>query len=131
MKKELLAITLIFLLTTSIYTKRRNKYDYYDRAKSILHSFGEIFFGLGLLIFGVGATILTLGFVPAGVAAGSAAALIQSTIGNVVAGSTFSALTSIGMTGGQYAAIGAGLSSMAVGGAIIANSDDETENDEK
>ncbi len=46
---------------------------------------------------GLGATLF--GFGTAGVAAGSLAAAAQATIGNVAAGSLFSTLTSLGMTG--------------------------------
>ena len=40
-----------------------------------------------------------MGFGTAGIAAGSAAAAIQSSIGAVTAGSTFATMTSLGMTG--------------------------------
>ena len=46
---------------------------------------------------GLGATLF--GFGTAGVAAGSLAAATQAAIGNVAAGSLFSTLTSLGMTG--------------------------------
>ena len=50
-----------------------------------------------------------IGFTPLGIAAGSLAAGIQSSIGNVAAGSLFSILTSIGMTGVAPLGIGAGI----------------------
>ena len=60
--------------------------------------------GTGLLITG-GLTLgmslipITIGFGTSGISAGSTAAGIQSSIGNVSAGSLFSILTSLGMTG--------------------------------
>ena len=49
---------------------------------------------------GAGTWVVTYfaGFTSSGIAAGSAAAAIQSTIGNVAAGSLFATMTSIGMT---------------------------------
>ena len=47
--------------------------------------------------FGLGGTLF--GFGTAGVAAGSAAAAVQAGIGNVVAGSLFATMTSLGMQG--------------------------------
>ena len=57
---------------------------------------------------GIGATLL--GFTTAGVAAGSVAAATQAAIGNVAAGSAFSIMTSLGMTGTFLAtAVGGGI----------------------
>lgn len=47
----------------------------------------------------MGAGLTAAGFTSSGIAAGSVAAAVQSAIGNVVAGSTFTTLTSLGMTG--------------------------------
>jgi hypothetical protein len=56
--------------------------------------------GVTSAIAAAGSTALTYaGFTQAGIAAASAAAGIQSTIGNVVAGSAFAVLQSAGMTG--------------------------------
>lgn len=58
-----------------------------------------------LVVAGIGAVVATpallsaAGFTGAGVAAGSAAAVWHSTIGNVVAGSAFSILQSAGAAG--------------------------------
>ena len=56
-----------------------------------------LFGGLSALGLGIGGTLL--GFGTAGIAAGSVAAAIQATIGNVAAGSIFAILTSLGMKG--------------------------------
>lgn len=66
--------------------------------------------GLSSLAFGLGSALL--GFGTAGVVAGSVASGVQSSIGNVVAGSVFSKLTSWGMLG--Y------FTKTAVGGTILA-----------
>ena len=54
---------------------------------------------VGSAIAGLGLTGTLLGFGTAGIVAGSAAAATQAAIGNVAAGSVFSILTSLGMTG--------------------------------
>ena len=63
----------------------------------------------GGVIAGVALIPITLGFGGAGIVAGSVAAGIQATIGNVAAGSTFAICTSLGMTGvfASSAAVGA------------------------
>jgi hypothetical protein len=53
----------------------------------------------GGVISGVALFPITLGFGGAGIVAGSVAAGIQATIGNVAAGSVFAYCTSLGMTG--------------------------------
>nr|XP_021003905.2 interferon alpha-inducible protein 27-like protein 2 [Parasteatoda tepidariorum] len=59
----------------------------------------------GVCLVALPAAVLSfLGFTGAGVAAGSVAAGIQSGIGNVVAGSVFAFLQSIGATGVSAAA---------------------------
>jgi hypothetical protein len=69
--------------------------------------------GIGLL--GSYAVPTLLGFGSTGIVAGSVAAGIQSTIGNVAAGSTFATLTSWGMSG-TFALLGRiGLSSVVAG----------------
>ena len=68
----------------------------------------------GGVIAGIGLLPISLGFGSTGIVLGSVAAGIQSGIGNIVAGSTFATLTSMGMTGtfstitGVGAAIGGG-----------------------
>lgn len=60
------------------------------------------------------------GFTGSGIAAGSAAAAWQSTMGVIAAGSTFSAFQSIGATGG-FAILGpVGLVAGVVGGTLAA-----------
>ena len=69
--------------------------------------------GIGLL--GSYAVPTLLGFGSTGIVAGSVAAAIQSGIGNVAAGSVFSSLTSMGMSG-TFALLGKiGLSSVVAG----------------
>lgn len=71
----------------------------------------------GILI-GAGAILCVpklLGFGVAGIAAGSIAAAIQSSIGSVTAGGIFATLTSWGMLGGFQTAACAGFASV-VGG---------------
>lgn len=53
----------------------------------------------GTLIGLAGIVPIAIGFGGAGIVAGSAAAAIQSGIGNVVAGSLFARMTSLGMRG--------------------------------
>lgn len=53
----------------------------------------------GVLFFGAPLALSAAGFGAAGIAAGSAAAAWQATIGNVVLGSAFSALQAAGVTG--------------------------------
>ena len=50
-------------------------------------------------VLATGATASVLGFSTGGIVAGSAAAGIQAGIGNVVAGSVFATMTSLGATG--------------------------------
>jgi len=53
----------------------------------------------GIAVAGVCAIPMVAGFRPAGIVGGSIAALVQSSIGSVAAGSTFAALQSLGATG--------------------------------
>jgi len=53
----------------------------------------------GIAVAGVCAMPMVAGFGPAGIVGGSIAALAQSSIGNLAAGSIFAALQSAGMTG--------------------------------
>lgn len=79
----------------------------------------------------VGGTILLApvalslaGFTTAGVAAGSMAAAVQSGIGNVVAGSMFAMLQSLGaagMTAGTVATAGAAAGAAGAGAAVADN----------
>ncbi len=62
---------------------------------------------------GLGATLF--GFGTAGVAAGSLAAATQAGIGNVAAGSLFSWLTSLGMTGALTTTAAAGGATTLIG----------------
>lgn len=48
----------------------------------------------------VGAGMTAAGFGPSGIVGGSIASAVQSAIGNVAAGSTFSSLQSVGALGG-------------------------------
>ena len=75
---------------------------------------GIVFSVIAVASFGLTA----IGFAPAGITGGSIAASIQSSIGNVVAGSTFASLQSLGATGTllEMGTIGAG---MAVAGAAL------------
>jgi hypothetical protein len=66
--------------------------------------------GLGVGIMNAGAVLSWFGFTSSGIAAGSWAALWQSSIGNVVAGSTFATLQAYGAT-----AAAASLGSVGVG----------------
>ena len=72
----------------------------------------------GITILGIAGAPILLGFGVGGIAAGSIAAAIQASIGNVVAGSAFAALTSLGMTGALAgtAAVGAALGT---GGLVV------------
>lgn len=63
----------------------------------------------GMAIAGIAAIPALLGFGTSGVVAGSVAAGIQSSIGNVVAGSIFSLFTSLGMTGWYIFGIAGGI----------------------
>ncbi|CAE7196182.1 unnamed protein product [Rhizoctonia solani] len=68
-------------------------------------------------------TVATLGFGPAGIAAGSAAAAWQSAAygGAVAAGSTFATLQSLGMTAGAMH-LGLGLGGLAAIGVVVVDS---------
>ena len=62
----------------------------------------KIGIGLGItggVILGIALIPITMGFGTTGIVAGSIAAGIQASIGNVVAGSAFAVCTSLGMTG--------------------------------
>lgn len=84
-----------------------------------LGTIGSVLAVSGAVVGGAALTPILLGFGATGIVAGSAAAGIQSAIGNVAAGSIFAGLTSAGMTGAlTTTAIGGGLTS--VGGAILA-----------
>lgn len=72
--------------------------------------------GIGVAIAGgailfIAGLPMVLGFGAGGIVAGSVAAAIQASIGNVAAGSAFAVLTSLGMTGALAgtAAVGAAL----------------------
>ncbi len=72
----------------------------------------------GGIIGAAGVIPMAIGFGTAGIAAGSIAAGIQSSIGAVTAGSTFATMTSLGMTGvfSSLAAVGSGITG--IGAAI-------------
>ena len=65
----------------------------------------------GGIIGAAGVIPIALGFGATGIAAGSIAAGIQSSIGAVTAGSTFATMTSLGMTGifSSLAIVGTGI----------------------
>ena len=68
------------------------------------------------ILIGAGAILTVptlLGFGSAGISAGSVAAATQAAIGNVTAGSLFSTMTSLGMTG-----VISGLSATGVGSVV-------------
>ena len=80
--------------------------------------------GIGLL--GSYAVPTLIGFGSSGIVAGSIAAGVQSAIGNVAAGSIFSTLTSMGMSG-TFTLLGEiGLSSIAAGAAGLLFSNNGT-----
>ena len=70
----------------------------------------------GGIIGAAGVIPMAIGFGTAGIAAGSIAAGIQSSIGAVTAGSTFATMTSFGMTGVFSSLATIGSSIFAVGG---------------
>ena len=80
-------------------------------------------YGLGTLAMVTGGIVgaaglipMAIGFGTAGIAAGSIAAGIQSSIGAVTAGSTFATMTSFGMTGVFSSLATIGTSIFTVGG---------------
>ena len=86
-------------------------------------------YGLGTLAMVTGGIVgaaglipMAIGFGTAGIAAGSIAAGIQSSIGAVTAGSTFASMTSLGMTGvfSSLATVGTGITGIGAAiGALI------------
>ena len=76
--------------------------------------------GLPLTIAGAGVSATLVGFGAAGIAAGSIAAAIQSSIGNVVAGSLFATMQSLGATGTFTAMTTGGLVTAGASGAAVA-----------
>ena len=66
---------------------------------------------------------MLMGFGTAGIISGSAAAAIQSSIGNVVAGSVFAFFQSLGATG-TLAAVATGGAAAGAGGAVVAATSD-------
>lgn len=62
---------------------------------------------------GIGATATLAGFTAQGIAAGSFAAAVQSTIGSVSAGSGFAAMQSFGALGGFFGMMLSGMVSSA------------------
>ena len=86
-------------------------------------------YGLGTLAMVTGGIVgaaglipMAIGFGTAGIAAGSIAAGIQSSIGAVTAGSTFATMTSFGMTGlfSSLATVGTGITGIGAAiGALI------------
>ena len=76
----------------------------------------------GGIIGAAGLIPMAIGFGTAGIAAGSIAAGIQSSIGAVTAGSTFATMTSFGMTGlfSSLATVGTGITGIGAAiGALI------------
>ena len=87
--------------------------------------FRKISIGIGIaggVVAGAALIPIALGFGTAGVVAGSAAAAIQSGIGNVAAGSLFAICQSLGMTGFFATAATAGAAGAAAGAAGAAAS---------
>ena len=84
----------------------------------------HILAGIGIaggVAAGIALVPIALGFGGAGIVAGSAAAAIQSGIGNVVGGSLFAICQSLGMTGffTTAAASGAAVAATAAAGAAL------------
>ncbi len=76
----------------------------------------------GGIVGAAGLIPMAIGFGTAGIAAGSIAAGIQSSIGAVTAGSTFATMTSFGMTGvfSSLATVGTGITGIGAAiGALI------------
>ena len=76
----------------------------------------------GGIVGAAGLIPMAIGFGTAGIAAGSIAAGIQSSIGAVSAGSTFATMTSFGMTGvfSSLATVGTGITGIGAAiGALI------------
>jgi hypothetical protein len=67
----------------------------------------------------IGAGLTAAGFGTTGIVGGSIAAGVQAGIGNIVAGSTFAALQSAGMTGAIATATSAGAAAVAAGAAMF------------
>jgi hypothetical protein len=63
-----------------------------------------------------GGILTWFGFTSSGIAAGSAAAISQASVGNIVAGSTFATLQSLGASGVFYGLGAAGGIGLAAGG---------------
>jgi hypothetical protein len=84
--------------------------------------------GLPLTIAGAGLSATLAGFGAAGIAGGSIAALIQSGIGNVAAGSLFATMQSLGATGTFTAMTTGGLVTAGASGAAVAITSSDGEN---
>ena len=78
-----------------------------------------ILLAAGATALAAGLTPTLIGFGTAGIAAGSIAAGIQAGIGNVVAGSAFATMTSLGMQG-VFAGLTGGGALSTIGAAILA-----------
>ena len=94
------------------YDKKEQKHSWNDHVSKSL-TYG------GIAVATVCALPIVAGFGTAGIAGGSIAALVQSSIGNVAAGSTFAVLQSLGATG--VFATGATAGGTAAGSGFIAN----------
>ncbi len=92
-----------------------------ENEKQSSSSWGNYIIGAGLVTAAVAVAPIAIGFGSAGVVGGSIAAGIQAGIGNVVAGSVFSTMTSLGMTGVFTTAtvVGAGTVAAGVGVKVI------------
>jgi ribosomal protein L12E/L44/L45/RPP1/RPP2 len=86
---------------------------------SKLQVFGVGVFVIGSVMTGGALAVTAAGFGSAGIVGGSVAAAVQSSIGNVAAGSLFAALQSAGATG-TIAAVGSAGGMAAAGGAATA-----------
>ena len=87
--------------------------------------FGKILVIGGGVIATVALVPILMGFGTAGIIGGSAAAAIQSSIGNVVAGSIFATVQSLGATGVIAGTAIGGASAAAVGAGTLVATDNK------
>lgn len=85
--------------------------------------------GVPLSIAGVGMSATLIGFGAAGIVGGSIAAAIQSSIGNVAAGSLFATMQSLGATGTFTAMTTGGIAATAGSAAVVAATNNKGEDE--